>query len=355
MVVTHAAHGFINLTVVTLFGAVDTNGITAANINGRRTIANVTTNTYEITAGAAATSTGTGGGSNIEDVVANKARPGGHTPSYTGNPCSEMTINSCQFSNLYGDLMITERCTVTSNLFLGTSGGDKNSSVYITKNNNNVSTNRFRDDGVYPYKTGCVTLGPVKNGSGALIEQNKICNNVAILTDTESMGFLVKETRFPGAQGYEKMFGIDISGNNVKISYASTGNGGFLVNTRKATYAGQFYPFSRSKISNNICEVVNGANIEMIYVNNADTRAGNLIQNNQLKWQTAGGGRHIKAPIVDSVISGNYMQTHTAGASHGLERTQTTGLVLLTADLTTTVAVTAVADGDGLLNVLANG
>ena len=93
----------------------------------------------------------------------------------------------------------------------------------------------------------------------------------------------------------------------------------------------------------------------MIYVNNADTRAGNLIQNNQLKWQTAGGGRHIKAPIVDSVLSGNYMQTHTAGASHGLERTQTTGLVLLTADLTTTVAATAVADGDGLLNVLANG
>jgi len=50
---------------VTLSGAADTNGITAANINGARTVTAQTTNSFTVTAGASASSTGSGGGASV--------------------------------------------------------------------------------------------------------------------------------------------------------------------------------------------------------------------------------------------------------------------------------------------------
>ena len=62
--VFHPNHGMHHSTSqVTISGAVDTNGITAGNINGNYTITNITHDSYQITAGANATSSGAGGGS----------------------------------------------------------------------------------------------------------------------------------------------------------------------------------------------------------------------------------------------------------------------------------------------------
>lgn len=61
--VTHALHGFSTGASVTIGGANATNGITAADLNGARTITVTDDNHYTIVAGAAATSGGDGGGS----------------------------------------------------------------------------------------------------------------------------------------------------------------------------------------------------------------------------------------------------------------------------------------------------
>jgi hypothetical protein len=69
--VTHKNHGMYGGGTVTIAGAVDTNGIVAANINGNRTISNITHDSYTITAGSSDVSTnsasgiGAGGGSAI--------------------------------------------------------------------------------------------------------------------------------------------------------------------------------------------------------------------------------------------------------------------------------------------------
>jgi hypothetical protein len=64
--VTHTAHGLTTGNEVTISGAADTNGIVAANLNGIRAITVVDANTYTVVAGAAATSTGTGGGAVVQ-------------------------------------------------------------------------------------------------------------------------------------------------------------------------------------------------------------------------------------------------------------------------------------------------
>ena len=62
--ITHAGHGLQSGASITISEAGTTGGITAANINGSRTISEILDeNTYKITAGASATSTEDGGGS----------------------------------------------------------------------------------------------------------------------------------------------------------------------------------------------------------------------------------------------------------------------------------------------------
>ena len=64
VLVTHAGHGLAPSASITIDRAAGVGGISAANINGSRTVAAVLDeNTYEITAGASATSTAVGGGS----------------------------------------------------------------------------------------------------------------------------------------------------------------------------------------------------------------------------------------------------------------------------------------------------
>lgn len=63
VVVSQNGHPYVVGDVIALSGAVDTNGILAANLNGNRTITAVTTNSWTFTAGANATSTASGGGS----------------------------------------------------------------------------------------------------------------------------------------------------------------------------------------------------------------------------------------------------------------------------------------------------
>ena len=67
--VTHKNHGMYGGGTTTIAGAVDTNGITAAQLNGNRVIANITHDSYTITAGGTATNTtagiGAGGGSAV--------------------------------------------------------------------------------------------------------------------------------------------------------------------------------------------------------------------------------------------------------------------------------------------------
>lgn len=64
VLVTHPLHGLAASASITIDRAAAVGGVTAANINGSRTIAAVLDeNTYEITAGANATSTAVGGGS----------------------------------------------------------------------------------------------------------------------------------------------------------------------------------------------------------------------------------------------------------------------------------------------------
>lgn len=65
VVVTMNGHGLAVGETVAISGAVDTNGIVAANLNGTRTLTAATTNTFSFTAGAAATGTGSGGGSAV--------------------------------------------------------------------------------------------------------------------------------------------------------------------------------------------------------------------------------------------------------------------------------------------------
>jgi len=65
--VTHVGHPYVTGDSVAISGAVDTNGILAANLNITATITVVNANSYTFTAGAAdaASSTGTGGGSAV--------------------------------------------------------------------------------------------------------------------------------------------------------------------------------------------------------------------------------------------------------------------------------------------------
>ncbi len=67
IIVNHPNHGFQVNDIVSISGAVDTNGISAANINGSRTIIRVDPYGYKIFAGASdtATASGRGGGSAI--------------------------------------------------------------------------------------------------------------------------------------------------------------------------------------------------------------------------------------------------------------------------------------------------
>ena len=65
--VFHPNHGMHHSTSqVTISGAVATNGITAANLNGNHTITNITHDSYSFTAGGSATSSGAGGGNNVK-------------------------------------------------------------------------------------------------------------------------------------------------------------------------------------------------------------------------------------------------------------------------------------------------
>jgi hypothetical protein len=53
--VTHAGHPYVTGDVLVVSGAVDTNGILAANLNGSRSITVTGVNAYTFAAGAAAT------------------------------------------------------------------------------------------------------------------------------------------------------------------------------------------------------------------------------------------------------------------------------------------------------------
>jgi hypothetical protein len=66
--VTHVGHDLTTGNSVIISGAVDTGGITAANLNGTRTITVTGDDTYTFTAGGAASSTTTGGGSAVRIV-----------------------------------------------------------------------------------------------------------------------------------------------------------------------------------------------------------------------------------------------------------------------------------------------
>lgn len=71
--VTHVLHGFATGASVTISGANDTGGITAANLNGARTITVIDDNRYSFVAGANATSSEDGGGPNVKYNGANVA------------------------------------------------------------------------------------------------------------------------------------------------------------------------------------------------------------------------------------------------------------------------------------------
>jgi hypothetical protein len=74
--VTHAGHPYVTGDVLVISGAVDTNGILAANLNGSRSITVTGVNAYTFAAGAAATGTGMGGGSAVV-VTPQRAWSGG--------------------------------------------------------------------------------------------------------------------------------------------------------------------------------------------------------------------------------------------------------------------------------------
>lgn len=63
--VIDVAHGINNGSVLTIKGANATGGIAAASLNGNRTITVIDANTYSFVAGANATSSATGGGTNV--------------------------------------------------------------------------------------------------------------------------------------------------------------------------------------------------------------------------------------------------------------------------------------------------
>ena len=63
--ITDTAHRFQNGDIVTLSGSTAVNGITAVQINASHTVANVTTNTYQVTTTGEATSDGSGGGAAV--------------------------------------------------------------------------------------------------------------------------------------------------------------------------------------------------------------------------------------------------------------------------------------------------
>lgn len=66
IIVTHASHGLRSGDTVTLSGAADTNGITAAQINTSFTVTVLTTSTYRISTAGTASSTGSGGGASVK-------------------------------------------------------------------------------------------------------------------------------------------------------------------------------------------------------------------------------------------------------------------------------------------------
>lgn len=76
--VTQTAHGYSSGISVKIYGAVDTGGIVAANLNGTRTITVTTADAYTFVAGAAATSTVTGGGTAVV-ITPQTALPAGAT------------------------------------------------------------------------------------------------------------------------------------------------------------------------------------------------------------------------------------------------------------------------------------
>jgi len=63
--ITDTAHKFLEGDTVTLSGSTAVNGITAGQINTSFSVANVTTNTYDVTTAGTATSTGSGGGASV--------------------------------------------------------------------------------------------------------------------------------------------------------------------------------------------------------------------------------------------------------------------------------------------------
>lgn len=71
--VTHVYHGYATGASVTFSGSNDAGGIANASINGARTITVIDEHTYSFTAGAAATASEDGGGSNVEVSAANVA------------------------------------------------------------------------------------------------------------------------------------------------------------------------------------------------------------------------------------------------------------------------------------------
>jgi hypothetical protein len=68
--VTHVMHGLTSGATVTISGANDVGGITAANLNGARTISVIDENTYSIGASAVSTISTDGGGPNVQFAVA---------------------------------------------------------------------------------------------------------------------------------------------------------------------------------------------------------------------------------------------------------------------------------------------
>ncbi len=74
--VTHTAHGYTTGDSVKIYGAAATGGISAANLDGTRTITVTTANAYTFTAGGNASSTTTGGGANVV-ITPQEALPAG--------------------------------------------------------------------------------------------------------------------------------------------------------------------------------------------------------------------------------------------------------------------------------------
>lgn len=82
--ITHAKHGISNGSTITISGSNACGGITSANLNGARAITVIDDNHYSVVAGAAATESADGGGTNVKFSGANIPTRNWSEPALSG-------------------------------------------------------------------------------------------------------------------------------------------------------------------------------------------------------------------------------------------------------------------------------